>query len=280
MTEVSNSTSSRQAYNLHNSDSLLGQVTRVICVIMPRALAVAGFNERGELLTIRHNDYKKTLPPWILDFFEHQFINEPLLAAPHKITAAYIAGDKSMLVPDVLYNSEAAEKWMKQLQFVEGNELITPYHLQDDKAQYLYAWPSAMKSLLARYFAKGREFPFAAYQFYKPAKIEYAALCTLTPELVYATLYHNGNLQWHQAFEYQNAEDIAYKLRLLCQQQDIDPSKINLQCTVIAKSLNGIMVGLSQYFPQLKDGSGNVMANDPAWISSIHLFQQLYACAL
>ena len=280
MIEVSNNTSGRQAYNLHTGDSLLSQVNRVICILMPRALALAGFSDKGDLLMIRYNDYKKNLPPWILDFFEHQFINEPLLAAPHKITAAYIASDKCMLVPDVLYNSEAAEKWMRQLQFVEGNEIITPHHLADDKAQYLYAWPAAIKSLLTRYFAKCKEFPFASYQFYKPAKIEYALLCAVTPDFAYATLYKNGSLQWHQGFEYQNSEDIAFKIQMLCKQNDIDPVKLNLQCTGVAKSMNGIVQGLSQYFPQLKDGTGNVSSNDASWVSSISLFQQLYACAL
>jgi hypothetical protein len=229
---------------------------------------------------IRYNDYKKSLPPYLLDFFEHQFINEPLLAAPHKITAAYIAGDKSMLIPDVLYNSEASEKWMRQLQFVEGNEIISPYHLADDKAQYLYAWPAAMKSLLSRYFAKGKEFPFASYQFYKPAKAAHNMLCALTPEFAYATLYHNGILQWHQAFEYQNAEDVAFKIQLLCQQNEIKADKIALHCMGICKSLNNTVQALSQYFPQLKDGSAGSSANDASWASSISLFQQLYACAL
>lgn len=280
MIEASNTAGTRQAYNLNNGDGLLSLVTRVICVIMPRALAMAGFNERGELLTIRYIDYKPSLPPWILDFFEHQFINEPLLAAPHKITATYIAGEKSMIVPDVLYNSEAAEKWMRQLQFVEGNEIITPHHLADDKAQYLYAWPAAMKSLISRYFAKAQELPFAAYQFYKPAKGEHNMLCTITPEFAYATLYNNKALLWHQAFEYQNAEDIAFKLQLLCKQNDIKDAKVNLQCTAVVKSLNNTVQALSQYFPQMKDGTGSVTANDASWTSAIYLFQQLYACAL
>ena len=280
MTEVSNSTNSRQAYNVHNGDSLFSQVARVICVIMPRALAVAGFSDKGDLLTIRYNDYKRSLPPYILDFFEHQFINEPLLATPHKVTSAFIAGDKSMLVPDVLFNSETSEKWMRQLQFVEGNELITPYHLADDKAQYMYAWPAAVKSLISRYFAKAQELPFASYQFYKPAKGEHSLLCSVTPEFAYATLYNNRNLIWHQAFDYQNAEDIAFKLHLLCKQNDIDSGKINIQATGISKSLNNTVQALSQYFPQLKDGSGSVQANDAGWTSAIYLFQQLYACGL
>ncbi len=280
MTEVSNSTNSRQAYNVHNGDSLLSQVARVIIVIMPRALAVAGFSDKGDLLTIRYNDYKKSLPPYLLDFFEHQFINEPLLSAPHKVTSAFIAGDKSMLVPDVLFNAETSEKWMRQLQFVEGNETITPYHLADDKAQYMYAWPAAVKSLISRYFAKAQELPFASYQFYKPVKGEYSLLCSITPEFAYATLYNNRALIWHQSFDYQNAEDIAFRLQLLCQQNDIDAAKINIQATGISKSLNNTVLALSQYFPHLKDGSGSVQATDTGWTGAIFLFQQLYACAL
>ena len=191
-----------------------------------------------------------------------------------------MASDKNMLVPDVLYNSEAADKWMRQLQFVEGNEIITSYHLQEDKAQYLYAWPAAMKSLLTRYFSKVKEFPFAAYQFYKPFQSEHSLLCTISNEYAYATLYNNRALQWHQAFPYHAAEDIAYKLQLLCQQHGIEADKINLQCTAISKGFNSTVHALSQYFPQLKDGTGNVSTNDVNWTTSIYLFQQLYACAL
>lgn len=265
---------------MHSGDSLMAQVVRVICVLMPRGLAVAGFSERGDLLMIRYNDYKKSLPTWILDFYEHQFINEPLLSDPAKITAAFVASDKGFIVPEVLYEGPTAEKWMKKVHFVEGSEVVATHHLREDGAHYMFAWPAAIKSLMTRYFPKARILPFSTYQFYKPYKSESSLQCCITNEQVFATLYTNRNLAWHQIFSYETAEDIAYHIKLLCEKNNLDTERMTLQCTMTSKGLYGILTELTQYFPDLKDGSGNVSANDRTWTGAIHLLQQLYACAL
>ncbi|MBS1587376.1 MAG: DUF3822 family protein [Bacteroidetes bacterium] len=280
MTEISNSNLSQQVYNAHGGDSLINQVRRVLCVLMPRALTIAGFSEHGDLLMIRYSDYKKNLPAWILDFFEHQFINEPLFADPNKVTAAFIAGEKSMVVPEVLFNETASEEWMKKIYFVEGNEIISKHHLREDKANYMYAWPGTIKSLMTRYFGNARILPFAAYQFYKPYKSECSLQCCITSEHVYATLYNNRTLHWHQVFPYDTAEDIAYQVKLLCKQNDIEPLRMGMQCTMANKGLATIVNELAQFFPDLKDGTGNVGTNDRNWTGTIYLLQQLYACAL
>ena len=280
MPEISNSNLSQQVYNVHSGDSLLNQVSKVICVLMPRALIIAGFSAHGDLLMIRYSDYKRNLPAWILDFFEHQFINEPLLSDANKVNATFIAGEKSMVVPEVLYNETTAEEWMKKICFVEGNEIIGKHHLREDKANYLYAWPGTIKSLMTRYFGNSKILPFSAYQFYKPYKSECSLQCCITGEHVYATLYNNRTLHWHQVFPYQNAEDIAYHIKLLCQQHDIDPQRMGLQCTMASKNLAPLVNELAQYFPDLKDGTGSVGTNDRNWTGTIYLLQQLYACAL
>jgi hypothetical protein len=280
MLEGANTSSNQQIYNVHSADSLMTQVVQVICVLMPRGLIVAGFSERGDLLMIRYNDYKKSLPTWILDFYEHQFINEPLLSQPEKITAAFVASDKGFIVPEVLYDATTAEKWMKKIHFVEGSEVMAVHHLREDGAYYMFAWPAAIKSLMIRYFPKARIYPFATYQFYKPYKSESSLQCCITSEQVFATLYSNRNLAWHQIFSYETAEDIAYHIKLLCQKTNLDPEKVTLQCTMTSKGLYNTLSELTQYFPDLKDGSGNVGANDRTWTGAIHLLQQLYACAL
>jgi hypothetical protein len=281
MSEVTNTAAlNQQAYNVHGGESLVTQVDRAMCILLPRGVIIAGFSDRGDLLMIRSNDYKKTLPAWILDFFEHQFINEPLLANPAKVTAAFVAADKYLLVPDILYNEQAAEKWMKKIDFIEGNEVIGTQNLREDNAYYLFAWPAAIKSLLARYFTKAKVLPLASYQFYKPYKQECSLQCCITPDQVYATLYNNRSLHWHQVFDYEVAEDIAYRLKLLCKQHNIESDYVNMQCTVTGKSLLHIANELGHYFPNMKDGTGNVNASDRNWTSTIYLLQQLYACAL
>ena len=164
MSTITNSTLNEQVYKVHTGENLISQVARVNIVLMPRAVTVAGFSERGDLLMIRYNDYKKSLPQWIIDFFEHQFLNDELLSAPHKVTSVFIASDKGILVPDVLYKSAEAEKWLRTLYYVESNEVVSEFHLREDKAHYIYAWPSAIKSLVSRYFTKAKPLPF----FYLP----------------------------------------------------------------------------------------------------------------
>ncbi|HEY1031183.1 MAG TPA: DUF3822 family protein [Flavipsychrobacter sp.] len=280
MSEVTNTSLNHQVYRVHNGDSLVSQIARVILVLTPRSITTAGFSERGDLLMISHNDYKKSLPPWILDFFEHEFLNETLLGAPHKVIAAFVATDKTMLVPEILFKEQEADKWIRQLHFIERNEVMSTYHLREDKAHYLYAWPAAIKSLIGRYFTKARVLPFSSYQFYKPFRSECSLQCSITGDQVYATLYKDRTLYWHQVFNYQTAEDIAYHFKHLCKQHDINESELSLQCTPANKNLAGIVTELTQYFPELKDGSGNVPSNDRNWTGTIYLLQQLYACAL
>lgn len=280
MPEISNTGSTQQVYKVHNGDTLMSQVTRVIFILFPRGVTAAGFSERGDLLVAEYNDYKQSLGGWILDFFEHQFLNNELLAAPHKVIAAFIASDKTMLVPEVLYNQTEAEKWMRQLHAIEGNEIISNHHLREDKAYYMYSWPAAMKSLVGRYFTKAKVLPFSLYQFYKPFKSECSLQCSLTNDQVFATLYKDRSLHWHQVFEYQNAEDIAYHFKHLAKEKQIADNELVLQCTTANRGLAGVVTELTQYFPTLKDGSGNIETNDRSWTGTIYLLQQLYACAL
>ena len=279
MSTVTNSTLNEQIYKVHTGEGLINSVARINIVLMPRAICVAGFSDRGDLLMIKYNDYKRELPPWIIDFYEHQFLNEQMLGAPHKVTSVFIASEKNMVVPEVLHKQQESSEWLRKIHFVEGNEVINDHHLREDKAFYVYAWPSAAKSLVNRYFTKARVIPFATYQFYKPFKAESALQCGLTNGYAFATLYKDRELTWHQSFEFSNAEDVAYQIKLAMKEFGV-PNDMLFQCTTICKMLTHNITGLMQYFPALKDGTGNVVSNDRSWVSTIYLLQQLYACAL
>ncbi len=280
MSQVTNSTLNEQIYKVHTGNDLINSVARINIILMPRAICIAGFSDRGDLLMVKYNDYKRDLPPWIIDFYEHQFLNEEMLGAPHKVTSVFVAGEKNLVVPEVLHKQQEADKWLRQIHFVEANEVVNQHHLREDKAFYIYAWPSAMKSLINRYFTKAKTLPFATYQFYKPFKAECALQCSLTNGVVYATLYKDRELTWHQAFDFSTAEDVAYQVKHAANQFDIDTSNMVFQCTTVCKSLATNITTLLQFFPGLKDGTGNVVSNDRSWVSTIYLLQQLYACGL
>jgi hypothetical protein len=279
MSEIINSAINYHAYNVHEGETLMSQVSRVICVLLPRGLIVAGFSNHGDLLMIRYGDYSRTLPTWILDFYEHRFLDEPLLSNPENVVATFVASDKYMVIPDALYEEGAAEKWLRKIFFVEANEIVSVHRLHEDKARYTYAYPSTLRSLVGRYFTNSKLFPLSAYQFYKPYKTEHSLQCCITAEHVFASLYHNRQLQWHQVFDYEKGEDIAYQLKLLCKQNKINSDDLDMQATVTYRGLNPVLNEMSQYFPNIKESEVNVVANRQ-WASAIGLLQQLYACAL
>lgn len=280
MSEITNSPLNEQIYKLHTGENLLSQIAKVIIVLMPRGITVAGFSDRGDLLMIKNNEYKKTLPQWIIDFYEHQFLNDQMLSAPHKVTSVFVATEKTLLTPEILYKPHDAEAWLKKLHYVESNEILTTHHLREDKAYYLYAWPSAIKSLINRYFTKSKILPFATYQFYKPFKAECSMQISLTADKAFATLYKNRELFWHQVFSYKSSEDIVYQIRHVANEFAIDPMTMAIQCTVANKNLANHITDMLQFFPGLKDGTGTVVTNERTWVSNIYLIQQLYACGL
>ena len=280
MSDVLNQSLSQQEYNIHPGDTLLDQVERVVCVLFPRGMIAAGFSDRGDMLMIRYSDYKKELPTWIIDFYEHQFLNEDLLAMPNKVIAVYIATDKNLIVPDGIFNESEAAIWLSKIHHIETNELVSEFYLRDAIAHYLYAWPSGVQNLITRYFQSAVILPFASYQFHKPYQSRCLLQCCITMNQVYATLYNEDELVWHQVFNYENAEDIAYHILLLCKEHNIDSNAMSFQCTITSRSLSFVLQQLNQFFPKMKDGSGNVDTTDKSWTGTIFLLQQLYACAL
>ncbi len=280
MSEIIQSTTNNFVYNVHEGESLLGQVGKVICIILPRGFLVAGFSERGDLLMIRYKDYDKSLPTWIIDFYEHHFIDEPLLSQPQAVVATFIGSDKYLITPNKLYEEHAARKWMDSLFFIEDSDIIATHHLHEDQAQYIYAFPGPIKGLATRYFNDTKVLPLPAYQFTQHQKSDIGIHCCITPEQVFATLYQNKILQWHQVFSYQTGEDIAYHISLLCKQKNIRSEALDIECSLIHSGLNPILGNLSQYFPNIRQSEGGMMSTNRQWMPTISLLQRLYVCAL
>jgi hypothetical protein len=280
MSEIINSAINYHSYNATNSDTLIDQVTKVVSVLLPRGLLVGGFNEQGELQMIRYGDYNRTLPTWILDFYEHRFVDEILLSKPNLVIATYIASDKYLVIPEAVYEESAAMKWMNNVFFVEGNEVLSVQRLPEDKAKYVYAYPATIKSLVGRHFLNSKLVPLAAYQFYKPYRSDNAIHCCITAEHAIATFYKNRILHWHQVFEYEKGDDIAYRIKQLCRQEGLDSETLDITCSVTYRGLNPVLNEVAQYFPSMRENDSNTPLASRQWAGTISLLQQLYACAL
>ncbi|RYZ52378.1 MAG: DUF3822 family protein [Sphingobacteriales bacterium] len=280
MSEITNSVVNYHAYNVHEGEALQGQVSKIIGIAMPRGFIAAGFSDRGDLLMIRYSDYPKDMPTWVPDFFDHRFAEEPLLGRPDQVFVVYVLSDKNLLVPNAMHDEASAGTWLRKTFFIEDNESVESFQIADEKLQYLFAWPTAIKGLAHRYFPTARIMPLAAYQLTQLYKSVTSIQCMITEDQVSATLYINRTLHWHQVFSYLNAEEIAYKLKHVCKEHGLTTDETDVFYTTAHSGVNQITDQLSQYIPNIRQTEAGVLITNPAWAPTVSLFQRLYTCAL
>jgi len=265
-----------QVYNVSEDETISSRVALVICILVQRGILVAGFSISRELLTMHYTGYNKNRPVWDINFFEHLFSQEPLLAVRERVKGVFICSDKNLIVPDSLYEEAEAKKWIKHIHYIEKKDVIETYRLEDDKANYLLAAPMSITELIKINFKKAAVFPLPIYQFSNTNKQSLYLQCCITGEQVCGTLHNYSQLLWHKVFDYVCAEDIAYEIRQLCIENNISPSKISLRCNALTAAEFNVANELSQYFPGIRAGNGRSIGTK--WDAAIYLAQQLYAC--
>jgi len=271
-------TTYEQIYNVREDEMLSSRVALVISVLLPRGLMIAGFSITKELLTIHYAGYSNTKPVWVLDFFEQLFATEPLLTVREKVKGIFVSSHKNLIVPDELYTEVAATDWLHKLHYVEQQEVVTAYTLENDKATYLHAVPTNINELIKINFRKAVVLPLSDYHFAVRQVQSLHMQCCFSNEQLTATLHNYSQLLWHQIIDYSTAEDIAYALKLLCKENYIDPAKLNITCNCVSGAEYNVVNELTQYFPNLKAGNG--LAIHARWEPAISLANQLLACVL
>ncbi len=265
-----------QVYNLHEDESLSSQVAQVICILLQRGMLTAGFTADKELLMLHYSGYNNHKPVWELDFFEHIFLQEPLLAAKEKVKGVFVLSDKNLVIPNDLYDENEAGNWLGHVHFIEPNDVILSYSLDDDNAQYLFAVPLSITELVKINFKKAALLPFPVYCFKNTNKQGLYLQCCITGEQLCATLHNYSQLLWHRIFEYSSAEDIAFSINQLCIENHISSSDVSFNCNATSAAEYDTLNELSQYFPTIKNGSGATIHT--RWDGAICLAQQLLAC--
>lgn len=273
MPDITNSAIDKQVYAVNTKGNLLAKVEKVFVCLTAKSLQVAGFDDNGKVLTIRCYQSDGSA-----DFFERQFGNEPLLLYGGKVSHVFLPSPKNLLVPKSLYKDDVSRQWFHDMQYAGRDEWVYDQSLSGDKAEYLFAVSSSDKELIQRYFAKAKIVPFAAHQFSKNYKTPQILQCSFTSIEAYLTLYVNKNLHWHKVISFDNIEDVAYEIHLLCHQMNIPAEQLALVCAAENNTLTGVIHRLYEYFPNLTIGTGHVEAEEARWKAPVYLFQQLYSC--
>jgi hypothetical protein len=267
----------RQVYNASDDVSILAGVSQVYCIFSRRALLTAALNADGSLLSVHYTAYGPERVAWDLDFFEQLFTQEPMLADRSKISRVFFNTNMTMVVPDELYDRDMAAEWLGKVHFIDQADTIRHYQLTEDKAWYVYGLPLNIEALIKINCSTAVFAPVAAYQFTGNYTRGVRLHCFLTADEATISLLHYGTLLWHSTITYSEPEDIAYEIRLVCEEHKINADKISISCTTLTAAEHATMAKLAQYFGSYNIGSGH---NDSfPWSPVISLIQQLQACA-
>ena len=267
----------QQVYNAAEDEGLLSRVDIVICILMQRSIYIAGFDNNKELLTIHYMGYNSDKAVWDLDFFEHTFAQEQLLKAREKVKSVFISTDKNLVVPEALYEEQAAKNWLGHIHYIEHTDIVTSYALADEQAQYIYAIPVKINELIKINFRKAAIAPLPFYHFCGSGKQSLHLQCCISNDQASATLHNYSQLLWHKVFMCTNAEDIVYEVKHLCMENNISPSKVSMVCNTTSAADYDLLNDLTQYYPGIKCGDKSTISN--RWDPAISLAKQLLACA-
>ncbi len=270
-----NYNTNEQVYNVRENETLVTQVASVVCVLVQRGLFIAGFSITNELLTMQYSGYNRNRPVWELDFFEHIFSNENILAEKGRVKGVFINSDKNLIVPEELYSETDAKNWLGQIHFVEKSDMITSYPVADENATFLHAAPVNICELVKIHFRQAQVLPLAIYQLRSPNKRPQSMQLCLSNEQVCVSVHRNGQLQWHKVFSYSSAEDIAYSLNLFCKENNIDAASLYVTCGALSAAEYDRINELTQYFPGIITTNGPI---NSVWQPAISLSQQLLSC--
>lgn len=261
----------RTDYQAHSGDTILSEVKSIICVAMPGAMVAAGYDEKGNVLLI--HGARDTQPVWSAAFIEHELLNDPLLLVPEMIKAVFIVSDKNLIIPSELFSDAAiARKWMSDIFHCEHGNKLELHNMEAAQSWCCFEYPEEIQQIFNKYIHGVKLLPINYLHFRCSKHANNKIQCSVLYGSAVATLYHNGILHWHQTFEYETAEDIAYRLALACRSFNIDHHSYKVEFTSLSNDLQPFLNRLREFFPE---GTENVAAD---YGTTITLFQQLYSC--
>ena len=278
MPEPTNNTIQQSLFAASREQVSGGNISRVVCLLQPKAMLIAGLNAQGEVFSAK--SYTTGGAEWDTDFFTSVCRNELLLRDVKLVKAVFAATHKQTIVPDALYHAEQAVAMLRSMFHVAHDEMVLSATVNTDKAKVVYALPKDVVDMIQQVFGKANMIPITASLCNKPDnRAAFQADCLLTEGKVFASLHINGALHWHQVFDFANAEDIAYRLGVACRQNNISTADVQVNCMAAHESLTAVVKELETYYPKIKYAGGNMVIDEKQWIPVLYLLQQLNICA-
>jgi len=266
----------RQVYNAPGEVNVLAQIQELICVLSRRCILAAGINQTGNVVTMHYMAYTPDKTIWDMDFFDYSFATEPIFVAKEKMKKVFFCSEKEMISPDALFEKGAVEQWLQKIYFLEQTDVCIHKTLPVQQVHISYAIPLNIRELISINFKNAEILPFSIYHLECKVSPNYFTKLCLTSEQAMVSIYSHQKLIWHKIFPYIRAEDVAYEIRLVCAEHNIDANRMLINANYLDITEYVIVNELSQFFAAIRTGEGQKI--EDLWGPVLSLIQQLKIC--
>lgn len=256
-----------QHFNMH--DDPLTNIETLHLLIWEQGLCIAGYGLNGNVLTTKVYLFPKD----DIHAIESIFMNEPLVAGPQPITHIWIAESRNMVIPQHLFNEEAAKIWLNKFHFITPDESIrTTTVKQPEALSIAYPVSNDLVTKLNAYFPEGKIDSISGMILQQSISTDSdTAEILFLNETVALTIRQKGKLISHQIGLMEDINNLIYKIASICQDYKIeqDDLKVSIAGLCVTDDVANV---LKSFYPKM-----TVPGSEQ--FSSFTLLSKLIACA-
>lgn len=256
-----------QHFDMH--DDPLTNIETLHLLIWGQGLSIAGYGSGGTVLTTKVYLFPKD----DIHAVESIFINEPLVAGPQPITHIWIAESRNMVIPQHLFNEDAAKTWLNKFHFIAPNESVrTTTVKQPDAVSIAYPVSNDLVAILNKYFPEGKIASVSGMILQQniPTDSDSAEILFLN-ETVALTIRRKGKLIAHQIGLMEDVHNLVYKIASICQDCKIEQDDLKVSIAGLCVTDN-VANELRSFYPKM-------VVPGSEQFSSFTLLSKLIACA-
>ncbi len=237
-------------FNMH--DDPLTNIETLHLVIWNKGLCIAGYDVEANVLTTKIYSYNT----WDISTIEAIFVNEPLVAGPQPVTHIWIVEERTLLIPQHLYEQQAAAEWLRSFHFIGADEEIKATTVENAvNITIVYPLQERLQALLHKYFAEGKIDALSGIILCQPGIAEGSHVdIVYLGNKVILTIKNNGDLLSHQIKEVEHINNLVYAIALICQEYDLKQEDLHVSVSGLALPGDAI-TELQSFFPKLDASS-------------------------
>ena len=255
-----------QSFNMH--DDPLTNIETLHLLIWEQGLCIAGYGPDESVLTTKVYVFQKD----DIHAVESIFMNEPLVAGPQPVTRIWIADERNMIIPQHLFNEEAAAEWLGKFHFISQGESVQSTTLKQP-ISIVYPIANDLSALLRKYFPEGKMNALSAVLLQQEISSENNTLdLVFLKETIALTLRKKGKLISHQIEAYSDINNLIYKIASISKDYEIAQEELKVSLSGFCIEENATNE-LKAFYPKMTiPGSEQ--------FSSFTLLSKLISCAL